>query len=164
MTTGRLKMVGTVANLEMLELQRLRAKVERLMSALDEALETESSDSFDSFSPAVDISENKDLVCVWVELPGVPKDSVELTVSAKEVLIEGEKKHSENTEKAISHFCCERMYGRFRRRILLRWAVNIKEVHAELKEGVLMIRLPKLIDRRGKSVRVDVIEEELEKE
>ena len=38
MTTGRLIMVGTVANLEKLELQRLRAKVERLMSALDEAL------------------------------------------------------------------------------------------------------------------------------
>jgi len=155
-----LKMVGTVANFEKLELERLRARVERLMSALDEALEEDPSESYDTFTPSIDISEDKDGVTVCVELPGVENGSVELMVSAKDIVISGEKKHSENTSKATSHFCCERRYGRFHRRILLRWAVNINEVVAELKNGVLTIRLPKLADRRGKAVKVDVIGED----
>ncbi|HUF03669.1 MAG TPA: Hsp20/alpha crystallin family protein [Aridibacter sp.] len=157
MKTGRQKMVGKVADLEKLELERLRARVDRLVSALDEAIESEGEGSYDTFAPAVDICENSDVVCIWAELPGVRNDSIELTVTAKEVVLEGDKPHSPVTERAISHFCCERRYGRFHRRIILRWAVNINEVSAEMREGVLHIRLPKLVDRRGKAVRVDVV-------
>lgn len=156
MSHSRVKVVGSVANLEKLELQRLKAKVERLLSALDEALEAEAGDSYDSFLPAVDIFENSESVTVLVELPGVRAESVELTVTAKEVRIEGEKQHSNSTKKAVSHFCCERMYGRFLRRIVLRWPVNINDVRAEMRDGVLGIVLPKLVDRRGKSVRVKI--------
>lgn len=153
-------MRGTVANLEKLELQRLRGKVERLVSAIDEALEAETSESYDSFSPAVDIAENAGVVIIWMELPGVDPDSIEITASAKEVTVNGEKGRSTNTEKAASHFCCERRYGRFHRRIILRWPVNINEVEASLKEGVLEIKLPKLVDRRGKAVKVEVTSDE----
>ncbi len=156
MSQSRVKVVGTIANLEKLELQRLKAKVERLVSALDEALEAEASESYDSFLPSVDIFENSELVSVLVELPGVPSDAIELTVTAKDITISGEKQHSSTTRKAVSHFCCERRYGRFHRRILLRWAVNINEVRAEMSDGVLHIMLPKLVDRRGKSVRVPI--------
>jgi HSP20 family protein len=160
MSHSRVKPVGTVANLEKLELQRLKAKVERLVSALDEALEAEASDTYDSFLPSVDIFENSDMVSVLVELPGVPSSAIDLTVTAKEITIEGEKQHSSTTRKAVSHFCCERRYGRFHRKIILRWPVNINEVRAEMTGGVLHITLPKLVDRRGKSVRVAIETEE----
>lgn len=153
-------MVGTIADLEKMELERLRARVERLVAALDEAIESEGGDPYDSFSPAIDICENPEMVRISAELPGVKSDSVELTVTAKEVVIEGEKQHSPVTEQAISHFCCERQYGRFRRRIILRWAVNINEVTAELRDGVLYATLPKLVDRRGKAVRVEVVSDD----
>jgi HSP20 family protein len=77
-------------------------------------------------------------------------------VTAKEVTIEGEKQHSSTTSRAVSHFCCERRYGRFHRKIILRWAININKVKAEMRDGVLQIMLPKLVDRRGKSVRVAI--------
>ena len=156
MSHSRVKVVGSVANLEKLELQRLKAKVERLVSALDEALEAEAGDGYDSFLPAIDIFENSKSVCVLVELPGVLPTAVDLTVTAKEVRIDGEKQHSSSTKKAVSHFCCERMYGRFQRRIIIRWPININKVRAEMKDGVLHIVLPKLEDRRGKSVRVKI--------
>ncbi|REJ79140.1 MAG: Hsp20/alpha crystallin family protein [Acidobacteria bacterium] len=160
MKSVRQKMVGTIADIEKMELERLRSRVERLVAAIDEAMETETSDAYDTFAPPVDICENKNTVSVWFELPGVRRESIELTVSAKEIVLEGDKAHSPVTERATSHFCCERRYGRFHRRIILRWAVNINEVSAELRDGVLHLRLPKLIDRRGKSVKVDVIADE----
>jgi len=156
MSHARPRMIPTNVSFEKIELRRLHERVERLFSALEEALESESSDYFDSFSPPADLCENEHLVVISVELPGVRSDQISLTVTAKEILIEGHKDHPNTPDRALSHFCCERQYGRFQRRIHLRWAINIKETMAELNDGILRITLPKLIDRRGKSVRIPI--------
>lgn len=160
MSQARPKMIAANVSLEKIQLRRLLERVERLFGVLEEALESESSDYYDSFSPSVDLCENKEKVQVSVELPGVKSEDVNLTVTAKEITIEGKKKHSPTTHKALSHFCCERQYGKFQRRIGLRWAININETSAELKDGILKITLPKLIDRRGKSVNIPIKSEE----
>lgn len=154
------KMMPASVRLESLELQRMKERTSRLFAAIEEAMEADSPDSFDSFSPAIDICEASDRVRISVELPGVPADQIELRVTAKEITIEGEKRHSSNTEKALTHYCCERSYGRFKRRIQLHWSVNIKETTAKLANGTLEISLPKLNDRRGKSVRIPIVVDE----
>ncbi|MDH3493926.1 MAG: Hsp20/alpha crystallin family protein [Acidobacteriota bacterium] len=154
------KMISSSVRLENLELQRMKERTVRLFAALEEALEADSPDSFDSFSPAIDICESKSCVRIYVELPGVEPEKIDLTISAKEVVIEGDKLHSINPEKALSHYCCERSYGRFRRRIQLRWAVNINNTTASLSNGTLEIVLSKLEDRRGKAVRIPIAVEE----
>lgn len=160
MSQARPKMIAANVTLEKIELRRLHQKVERLFAALEEALEGESSDYFDTFSPSVDLCENEEKVQVLVELPGVKSEDINLAVTAKDIIIEGKKRQSPTTKKAISHFCCERQYGKFQRRIQLRWAININETTAELKDGTLKITLPKLIDRRGKSVKIEITTEE----
>lgn len=156
MSQTRPKIIPANVSLEKIELRRLHERVERLFSVLEEALESESSDYFDAFSPAVDLCENEKTVCVLIELPGVKNDEINLTVTAKDIVIQGIKENSSNTDKALSHFCCERQYGKFQRRIQLRWAININETTAELKDGILKINLPKLVDRRGKSVKISI--------
>ena len=156
MSYARPKMVGTSVSIEKLELRRLQEKVERLFSALEESIETEESEAFNSFSPTIDLCETKDAVIIAAELPGIKPEEINLTVTAKDIYLEGEKRYSPNTKKAISHFCCERQYGKFRRRIKLRWAININESTAELKNGTLLINLPKLIERRGKSIKIPI--------
>ncbi len=150
------KMIIANLTFEKIELRRLHQKVERLCGALEEALESENSDYFDSFSPAVDLCENEQTVEVCVELPGVKSEDINLIVTAKDIIIEGFKHYSPMTKKAISHFCCERQHGKFQRRIQLRWVININETHAELKNGILKITLPKLTDRRGASVKIPI--------
>lgn len=154
------KMMPASVRLESIELQRMKERTSRLFAAIEEAMEADSPDSFDSFSPAVDICESSKFVRIHVELPGVPDDQIELSVSAKEITIEGEKRHSVNTEKALTHYCCERSYGRFKRRIQLIWSVNIKETTATLSNGTLAICLTKLNDRRGKRVRISIVVED----
>ncbi len=150
-------MIATPARLEQLELSRIKERTARLFAALEEALEYESPNSFDSFSPAIDICESETCVRVSVELPGVQAEDISLMVSAKEVVIEGDKKQSVNSaSKALSHYCCERSYGRFKRTLRLRWAINLNETSASLAEGTLQINLPKLQDRRGKHVKIPI--------
>jgi HSP20 family protein len=156
MNRTRPKMIPSKMSFEKIELRRLHERIERLFAALEEALESESSDYLNSFVPAVDLFENEKTVAVTVELPGVNCDEINLTVTAKDIIIEAQKEHSTNIRPALSHFCCERQYGLFRRRIQLRWAIDINETTAELKDGILMINLPKLVDRRGKSVQIPI--------
>lgn len=160
MSQARPKMIAANRTSEKIELRRLHERVERLFGALEEILESENSDFFDSFSPSVDLCENKETIEVSVELPGVQNADINLNVTAKAITIEGLKNHSPTTKKAISHLCCERQYGKFQRRIQLHWPININETTAELKDGTLKITLPKLIDRRGKSVTIPIRSEE----
>ena len=138
------------------EIERLRRKFERLFTVLEESLEAESLEFFGAFLPSVDLKENEKAVFICIELAGVRASDINLTVNSKEVCIEGIRKTSKHTQKAVSHFCCERQYGNFRRVIQLRWAIDVNEATAELKDGLLKIHLPKLIDRRGKAVKIPV--------
>jgi len=60
----------------------------------------------------------------------------------------------------VSHLCSERSYGHFNRVVPLRWTISVKDATAELADGVLVIHLPKLKDRRGSEFRVPITEAE----
>lgn len=142
---------------ERIEFERLRQKFERIFNVLEESLEAESMEFPGAFLPPVDIRETDKAVFISTELAGVKLSDINLTINSKEICIEGIRKTSKRTQQAVSHFCCERQYGKFRRIIYLRWAINLTEATAALKNGLLEIYLPKLIDRRGKSVKIPVI-------
>lgn len=141
---------------ERIEIERLRQKFERLFAVLEDSIEAESLEVFGAFLPQVDLRESDAAIFICVELAGVKSEDINLTVNSKEVCIEGIRKTSKQTQKAVSHFCCERQYGKFRRVIQLRWAINLTKATAELNDGLLEIHLPKLIDRRGKNVKVPI--------
>lgn len=157
MSRSRPKMIpATNVKFETAELRKLQLRMEKLFSVFEESLEFEGTKTFNTFTPAIDLCETADAVCVTIELPGIDPGEIQLAVTAKDISISGEKSHSANTQQAISHLCCERQYGKFERHVNLRWAININETTAELKDGTLYICMPKLADRRGKSVKIPI--------
>lgn len=161
MANSEPRMISTAVRLERLELKRVKERTARLFAALEESMDTESSLGFDSFTPSMDIYECKDRVNAILELPGIEAEDIEVSIASDSVFVEGEKKHSgHRSSSTSSHYCCERMYGRFRRRIPLRWAIDVKGITATLKNGNLKIVLPKLADRRGKAIKIPVVSEE----
>ena len=109
--------------------------------------------------PAVDLCESGSCVTVSVELPGVRADQIEVALTNEELRVRGRKRKGA-PRGVISHLCSERSFGSFTRTILLRWPVRKDAATAELKDGVLTIRLPKLEDRRGAEHRIEVKESE----
>jgi HSP20 family protein len=140
------------------ELDRLRGRVGRLLLALQEASEMVAGES-GAWLPAVDLCESDSCVTVSVELPGVRAEHVEVALTNEELRVRGRKRKGA-PRGVISHLCSERSFGQFARTIQLRWPVSKDRATAELKDGVLTVRLPKLEDRRGREHRIEVKESE----
>ena len=145
--------------LERLELQRLRDRVGRLYAALQEATEAENPLASGAWAPPVDLCETEQAISIRIELPGVTADQVKIGLTNDKLRIWGEKKRRPNRRRIIGYLCSERSFGNFGRVVPLRWTVCIRNATAELTNGMLIIRLPKIQDRRGEEVLVTVTTE-----
>jgi len=142
--------------LERLELQRLRDRVGRLFAALQEATEADNPLASGAWSPPVDVCETEEAIWLRVELPGVSADQIKVGLCNTKLRIWGEKKRRPTRARIISHLCSERSFGKFSRVVPLRWTMSIRDATAELKDGILQIRLQKIKDRRGGEFIVSV--------
>ncbi len=111
--------------------------------------------SFSSWTPAVDIAEHDDEYLVKVELPGVNKDEVKLTLENNILTIRGEKKQEKETKKENYHRV-ERSYGSFQRSFTLPAAVKSDKIDASYKDGILTVSLPKAEEAKPKQIEVKV--------
>jgi HSP20 family protein len=144
------------AGLERLEIQRLRDRVGRLFAALQEAAEVDGPSASGTWSPPVDLCESENEIYLRIELPGVSAEQIKIGLSNSQLRVWGEKKQRVPRRRITSHLCSERSYGRFTRIVPLRWTINVRDATAELANGILLVRLPKAEDRRGKEFKVPV--------
>ena len=142
--------------LERLELHRLRDRVGRLFAALQEATVAEDPLASGAWAPPVDLCEAEDAIYVRVELPGLQADQIQIGLTNTQLRIWGEKKRGVTKIPIISHLCSERSYGRFSRIVPLRWTFSVRDATADLARGMLLIRLPKIEDRRGAEFKITV--------
>ena len=142
--------------LERLEVQRLRDRVGRLYAALQEATEAENPLASGTWAPPVDLCETETGISIRVELPGVTADQIKIGLTNNKLRIWGEKKRRPNRRRIISYHCSERSFGKFGRIVPLRWTFSRPAASAHLCNGVLMIHLPKIEDRRGEEVLIEV--------
>lgn len=92
--------------------------------------------------PSVDIAENKTGYTIRVEIPGVEKEDVKLTIEDDTLLITGEKRQEKEGNDGGYH-CVERSYGSFQRVISLPADCNHEKLEAKFRNGVLTITLPR---------------------
>ena len=106
-----------------------------------------------ALSPAFDVSETDDEYRVSMELPGLAKDDIEVSIENGRLTISGEKKEEQKEEKE-NFLRVERSYGSFTRSVPLPGTVNEEGIEASFKDGVLSVRLPKTEEARGKKVEI----------
>ena len=135
--------------LERLELQRLRDRVGRLYAALQEAMEAENPLVSGAWAPPVDLCETAEAIFVRIELPGLAAEQINIRLSNTKLRLWGEKKRRPARRRIVSYLCSERSYGKFSRVVHLRWTIAVRDATAELTNGILLVRLPKIEDRRG---------------
>jgi HSP20 family protein len=110
---------------------------------------------FNGWSPALDLYQNADNVVAIVELPGMRKEDIEISLHDGILTISGERKtESVEGEKAER---TERVTGKFRRSITLPARVESDKVNATYKDGILTVTLPKAEDAKPKQIQVNVI-------
>ncbi len=102
--------------------------------------------------PAIDVFETPFDVVIKAELPGV--DPAAIGVSAVEglIVIEGVKEEDPGPGR-VNFLCMERSFGPFRRVVLPGAAADVARATAACRDGVLLVRVPKIDEKRGR-VRV----------
>ena len=96
-----------------------------------------------------------DAVRVLLEIPGVPVESLQVRVLGNRIEVTGEKT-PDFPGGETSFLCLERIFGKFRRAFEVRGSVNLGEVSARLANGILVITIPKIAERRGREHRIPV--------
>src|SRR5512136_1520214 len=107
--------------------------------------------------PNVDLCETNELYTIRVELPGVDLEDISLTIQDSVVRVSGVKREPNISQKLLCYYCLERRYGKFLREISLESVVDARRATAQLDNGVLIVEIPKLIERRGEVLEIPVV-------
>lgn len=106
-------------------------------------------------TPALDVVETVDAFEIVVDLPGVAADSVRVLIKTGTVVVVGEKVPPASPADVRFHMV-ERSFGRFARAVRLGGTADAVRARACLSGGELRIVVPKVTERRGQEVRVQI--------
>jgi HSP20 family protein len=106
-----------------------------------------------AFMPAVDITENDRELMIKVELAGMKREDIDVQLDNGILAIKGEKKE-EKEERTPQRHLWERRYGRFERSFTLPRDVDADRVNAEFSDGLLVVRVPKQEQTKGKKIEI----------
>lgn len=104
--------------------------------------------------PALDVMEDEDAIVVSIELPGIDKDAVNVSIEDGVLSISGEKKTETEKDEANYHVI-ERSYGSFARSLTLPSHVAFDSADAKFENGVLIITLPKQEQAKPKRLEIN---------
>jgi HSP20 family protein len=141
------------------ELMQIQSRLHQLFDALAEARSayaSSASPSEEKILPESDVYETPGALVAVFELPGAKASSIRLCVEAGHLVVEGEKTRTPQNAAAKRFHCVERSYGKFRRAVAIACPVNSGEAKAVLAGGVLTVTMPKVAERRGRTVEIKV--------
>ncbi len=115
----------------------------------------QSTDSIASGYPTTDIYETKDDYAFKLEVPGLSKDDLDIELNDNTLSITGEKKESKEVEQENVHRI-ERYSGKFSRSFSLPRNIDSKQINANMKNGILELRIPKAEEQKAKAIPISV--------
>lgn len=111
--------------------------------------------STETFTPAVDISENDKSYEFVVELPGMKREDVQIEVNDGVLTISGEKQEDKKEEKK-GYKKIERSYGKFERSFSLPSDIDEKNISAKFENGLLNVSIPKSPEAKVSKRKIEI--------
>jgi HSP20 family protein len=108
-----------------------------------------------AWAPGVDIYEDQNAIVLEADLPGLKPGDFNLSIENYKLTLTGERKF-EREKKSDNWHRVERGYGSFTRAFSLPSTVNVEEVNAEFKDGVLRVTLPKREEVKARQIQVQI--------
>ncbi len=107
-------------------------------------------------APAIDVRENDGHYKLKVDLPGVKKDDIKVSLDNGILSIRAETQSEEKEEKDGKLIRQERHYGQFLRQMTVGADVDAKAIKASFDNGVLSLELPKQKTLPGESRHIAI--------
>jgi HSP20 family protein len=105
--------------------------------------------------PAVDVAETEKGYKVVAELPGMDEKNIEVKIANGMLTINGEKQEDKEEEKQ-DYYVRERSFGSFERTFQVPDGVDLDQVDASFKKGVLTVTLPKIAEAQKAEKKIAV--------
>ncbi len=128
----------------------MKNKMDRFFAVSEPESSFSAGRSGSGWLPAVDLFDHGDKYRMVVEVPGIEKQDIDLSVYDDKVVIKGRREEEYDLAGRGDVLCLERVCGRFERVILLPDPVLPEKVRATLKNGLLVVLLDKKITEVGK--------------
>ena len=102
--------------------------------------------------PAVDICEDTDGISLWVDMPGVSRDRLDIQVDRDTLVIEG---HAQiDTPEGIKPIYADVRSTRYRRSFALSSELDTDQIKATMTDGVLNLRIHKRAESKPRKIEV----------
>jgi HSP20 family protein len=105
------------------------------------------------FVPRFDVKETKDAYVIDADLPGVKDEELDVSLSGNLLTISGQREE-EHRDEGESYYAMERSHGSFARSFTMPDGVDAESVTADLKHGVLTVRIPKKPEVQPKRIAI----------
>lgn len=122
------------------------------MSDNKQALQATNEQDTRSLLPRVDVFEDDAGITLLADLPGVPKDKLELKIEGDTLWVEGTVQPQ--TPEGLEAVYAEVRVPRFRRSFALSRELDTQRIDAGLKDGVLTLRIPKAAHAQPRRIAV----------
>lgn len=138
--------------------QHVAEQIDRLLGVIGD-LPTGMQAMPPTWVPAVSVWEGAESILIRVDLAGVPRDSVNVSLKQNVLLIEGARPPVALPESAKENYrlrASEIRFGRFQRQIMVPPGMAADGLSAQMKDGVLEIHLPRRVPTVAESRTVPV--------
>lgn len=106
-----------------------------------------------AIAPAVDVLEDETGITLLADMPGVPREQLELRVEGDALHIEG--RVQPQTPAGLEAIYAELRVPRYRRSFTLSRELDTARIDANLKDGVLTLRIPKQVHAQPRRIAVN---------
>lgn len=103
--------------------------------------------------PPVNVFENDGAYLVRAEIPGVDKETLDVSVKGEELTLRGERR-IHGAEPSAAYHRRERGAGAFRRVVTLPRPVDAERIRASYKNGVLEVELPFVPELKPRKIEI----------
>lgn len=103
----------------------------------------------------MDIHETENELVLKADLPGIEEKDLDVRIENNTLTVRGERKFEKQVNED-NYLRVERSYGSFSRSFSLPNTINTEAIHAEYKNGVLTVQMPKRAESKPKQVKVNV--------
>lgn len=126
-----------------------------LSRAMDPSLSPLENGATPPWSPAVDASETEEAWIITADLPGVPKDKLEVSFDRNTLTLKGERPSLGASSTGTSRvFFAERAWGTFNRAVRFPQHVDGDRISAAFTDGVLTVTVPKSEGAKARTIEV----------
>jgi len=105
--------------------------------------------------PVTDIMENNEEYIFKMEVPGLSREDVNIEFCDGNLCVKGERKEDSEVKRE-NYSRAERFTGAFSRSFSIPKEIETDKIRASMKEGILELRVPKSIEKKTKSIPIEI--------